>query len=499
MSTRGCPSLRLVVLFAASGACSYAPYTSGSPSDLGVPVSDLALPRADASAAADLQAAAPQGALRYALDYDGDQHTAVTVAADAAGGFAVGGRFHQQIRLGSATFTAPGTQSDALITKHAPDGTLQWARVGTGAAQDAVTGLAIDKSGNVIAAGVSQGSIDFGRGPLTGATPSSRSTFVAKYTPDGALLWARQFPNTGLGSNLARDVTVDAEDNVVVTGTFEATVDFGGGPLESAVSLATYVLKLSPAGQHLLSRQVGPPTGIRGTVRAVRVAPDGDLIFAGSAVGTVDFGGGPIAVDANEDHAFFARYSPAVTYKLARLFGTQSDSSRGSGLAVDRSGDILILGDFIGSIDCGGGPLVGSSRSATFVARYSKAGEHRWSHMLASPSGLVLASGLALDSASNVVIGGKFTETVDFGVPLPSARTEADPFLLKLDRSGSPLWARSYASEGGEARVLSVAVAPDDSPIGAGVVDHQLDVGGTILTGGSEGQSEGAFVIKLSP
>lgn len=501
MSTRGCRSLCLYVLLTASGACSSAPYTGGSLGDLGAPGSDLAGPRAD-QGAADLQAPVPpaQGLLRFALDYDGYQHTAAAVAADATGGFAVGGRFFQELRLGSATFTAPGTQSDALVTRHAADGKLLWARVGTGAALDAVTGIAVDRAGNVIAVGFTQGSVDFGQGPLPGATPNFQSTFVVKYAPDGALLWAREFPNTGPGGNLARAVTVDAEDNVIVVGTFEAKVDFGGGPLEAAVSLSTYVLKLSPDGRHLLSRLVGPPSGLRGTVRAVRVAPDGDLLFAGSALGTVDFGGGPIAVDGTVNHAFFARYSPAVAYKTARLFGTEStSSSHGSGLAVDRDGDILITGAFSGSIDCGTGPLPGVTRSAMFIGRYTRDGAHRWSHVFTSPTGVVDANALALDSAGRALVGGSFVDTVDFGVPLPSAKADADPFLLKLDRDGGHLWSRSYASTGGAARVTSVAVGPDDSTLAVGIVDSQLDVGGTALTGGSDGQREGAFLIKLSP
>lgn len=386
------------------------------------------------------------------------------------------------------------------MTKHAPDGKLLWGRVGTGTDQDVVTGIAFDKAGNVIAAGFTQGTVDFGQGPVPGSTSNFQSTFVVKYSPDGALLWSRGFQNTGPGRNLARDVTVDAEDNVIVAGTLDAEVDFGGGPLKPAVSLSTYVLKLSPGGSHLMSKLVGPPAGFRGTVRAVRVAPDGDLLLAGSALGTVDFGGGPIAVDGTVNHAFFARYSPAVDYKLARLFGTdRASSSHGSSLAVDRDGDVLIAGDFTGSIDCGDGLRLGGTSSATFIARYSKSGAHRWSHVFSSPGGIVLAEALALDSASRLVVGGRFTDRADFGVPLPSAKTDADPFLLKLDRDGRHLWSRSYASEGGQAGVVGIAVAPDDSPIAVGNVDSQLDVGGTPLTGGSDGQREGAFVIKLSP
>lgn len=59
---------------------------------------------------------------------------------------------------------------------------------------------------------------------------------------DGSHLWSRRF-----GSNLDDDgnsLAVDASGNVLVTGFFRNTVDFGGGGLTSAGSTDIFLLKL---------------------------------------------------------------------------------------------------------------------------------------------------------------------------------------------------------------------------------------------------------------
>lgn len=498
MSTCGWSSLRPsipVLLAAALGACSSAPYTGGGPLDLDAPSADL-------GAAVDLQAppAPAEGRLRFARTFAAEQASARATATDAAGHIVVGGRFYGRADLGGGEVTAPGTQSDAFVIKLGPNGKALWARTATGPAHNLVWDLAVDKAGSIIAVGYSLGTIDFGTGPLPGSEPGFAASFVVKYAADGTLLWARTFSTLGLGDNKARSVTVDAEDNLLITGSLESKVDFGGGAIDPGVFDGTFLVKLAPDGRHLLSRLVGPASGFRGEVNQIRVAPDGDLLLAGSALGTVDLGGGPIPVDGTDRHAFFLRLGQAGTYKLARLLGRDRSSvSVGSNLAVDRDGDLLLTGYFTGSLDCGGGQRFESPRNALYIARYTASGEHRWSRGVPSAAGHILPGGLALDSASRVVVGGEYTDVVSFDPPLPRVQSQKNLFLLKLDRDGSSLWSRGYGPASGAATTLDVAVDPADHTIAVGSFNGTIDFSGTSLTSGDSGKSDGLFVAKLSP
>ena len=88
-------------------------------------------------------------------------------------------------------------------------------------------GVAVDAVGNVSVIGWFDGTVDFGGGPLTSAGGSD--IFLAHYDPTGTHLWSYRFGDTS--DEGGSSVSVDAAGNVLVTGHFRGTVDFGGGPL----------------------------------------------------------------------------------------------------------------------------------------------------------------------------------------------------------------------------------------------------------------------------
>jgi hypothetical protein len=62
-------------------------------------------------------------------------------------------------------------------------------------------------------------------------------------------LWSKSFGNAGF--DVATATAIDSAGNVVVTGYFQGTVDFGGGPLTTAGEDDIFVAKLDSSGNHL--------------------------------------------------------------------------------------------------------------------------------------------------------------------------------------------------------------------------------------------------------
>jgi hypothetical protein len=78
---------------------------------------------------------------------------------------------------------------------------------------------------------------------------------------------------------------------VVATGSFEGTLDFGGGALTSAGSSDVFLVALGlAAGGHQWSRRFGNTSAQRGL--DVDVDASGGVYVVGDFAGTVDFGGG---------------------------------------------------------------------------------------------------------------------------------------------------------------------------------------------------------------
>src|SRR5262249_12900354 len=123
------------------------------------------------------------------------------------------------------TFTV--SQAAATTTT---SGQLQWAKAGQcGSSSGVWPHLTTDRSGNAVVAGYFQSTVDFGSGLLTSA--GGMDCFIAKYNPQGALLWAKRFG--GPSHDEIRGVATDSGGNIIVAGYFSGTMDFGGVTLTS--------------------------------------------------------------------------------------------------------------------------------------------------------------------------------------------------------------------------------------------------------------------------
>ncbi|WP_437293582.1 hypothetical protein [Sorangium sp. So ce426] len=140
-----------------------------------------------------------------------------------------------------------------LIAKLDPDGGLAWARRYGGPGDEFGAKIAALSDGSLVNAGGYVDSLDVGTGPIPSAGLSD--IYVMRTDPAGDVEWVRHF-----GDQAYQDVyglSVDGEDNVVVLGSFEGTVDFGAGPVSSAGAQDIFLFKLDPAGITLWSKGVG--------------------------------------------------------------------------------------------------------------------------------------------------------------------------------------------------------------------------------------------------
>jgi hypothetical protein len=93
-------------------------------------------------------------------------------------------------------------------------------------------------------------------------------------------------------------VATNGNNDVIVTGYFMGTADFGGGLLTSAGSSDIFVAKYSAAETHLWSQRFGGSNIDEG----IGVAADGNaLTITGRFLTTIDFGDGPMTTAGSAD------------------------------------------------------------------------------------------------------------------------------------------------------------------------------------------------------
>jgi hypothetical protein len=105
---------------------------------------------------------------------------------------------------------------------------------------------------------------------------------------------------------------------------------------------------------------------------AVAVTPTDDILLAGQFKGSMDFGGGPLSSAGGSDDAYVVRLGAGGSHLWSAAFGDFSDQ-KASAVACDSLGDIAFTGAIQGSADFGSGLLTSAGGWDAFVAKRSPA------------------------------------------------------------------------------------------------------------------------------
>ena len=353
-----------------------------------------------------------------------------------------------------------------------------------------VNSVATDSAGSVVIAGRYQGSVNFGGRTLSCATYSNDDVFVAKYSTNGSNQWARGFGSSG--SDIANGVAVDSGGNVIVTGYFAGTVDFGGGPLSTSTSSSMFLAKYSPTGSYIWA-QAFP--GAFGT--AVAVDGSDNVVVVGSYTGSTNFGGGTLSSVGGSTDVFVAKFSPTGGYLWAKSYGGSS-TDLVKAVAVDSGGNVVVTGYFSGtSANFGAGSWTSAGATDIFVAKYGSDGSSIWAKQLGG-TGSDNGYGVSVDGSGNVLVAGDFTSTVDFGGGPLTPSGGGDIFLAKYSSTGAYQWAKHFGTPspwGSHAN--GVRVDGSGNVLLTGWIVDYVDFGGGPLMAPS--QTYDVFVAKFTP
>ena len=354
----------------------------------------------------------------------------------------------------------------------AADLTELWSnRYGDGS-EDRTVAVAVAGDGSIFMAGQFQGAINLGGANLVSA--GSYDIYLARYTADGAHVWSRRYGDAS--SQSAFDLAVNSLGQPALVGSFQGTVDFGGGPLTSAGGYDVYVAKFDANGNHLWSRRYGDPSDQLGT--GVGCGSGGHVAVTGLFSGTVNFGGDTLTSAGGTDVFLFQLDSSSGFHMWSDRFGDGNDQSA-LDLAAHVQGRITIVGRADGSINFGGGVLTSVGGSDVFIAQFESWGAHRWSDLY---GGVQHDAAYGVDfhrSSQSVAVTGHFAVTANFGgAPLTSIGS-TDLFLAKYDTNGNHMWSYRWGTNAQDiARDVSV------SPLGEVAFTGYFEGSGSFGGGG---------------
>jgi hypothetical protein len=134
---------------------------------------------------------------------------------------------------------------------------------------------------------------------------------------------------------------------------------------------------------------------------------------------------------------YAAKYSPDGTHAWSKRFGGTSDDF-GESVTADAAGNVVIGGSFRGTANFGGGDRVSLTQDL-FVASYDENGVYRWSH---TTNGIV--NSVAIDAAANVTLTGMFAGTTNLGGDNLVSAGAYDVLLARFGGQANPIRRASW-------------------------------------------------------
>lgn len=259
------------------------------------------------------------------------------------------------------------------------------------------------------------------------------------YCSSGSHIWSRRVGNDAALQE-ATDLVVDRNDEVIVVGFFDGTVDFGDQSHSAAGILDGFVAKYGTSNTPVWSQRYASAGAV---VLPYAVATDDarNIYVAGRLTGTVDFGCSGALTGSGYFVAKLNSSGGCVFHDLVVDSGGASDEYF-LGLAADDVGNAYLALDDAGTLTIGNTDYASSGGRDVFVIKYLGNGQVSWVTKLGDSSHQTV-NGIAVDPSGTAYVAGGLNGTLsDSGVTL-NANGE-DAYVLALDSNGSAIWGERY-------------------------------------------------------
>lgn len=333
-----------------------------------------------------------------------------------------------------ANMTTPGNLGPYIL-KYDLNGNYIWSKTLGSLNNDHATDLDVDNTGNVYVSFVSGGvGVDFDPGAAVLALPISwNDGAFAKFDPAGNLLFAKSIPSSSGGWHPLTQISVDASDNIYVSGFTDGTSDLDPGPgivnVSSTGNPTSYVARYDNTGNYVWH---GIYDG--GYVTELRVNKL-DNVFYVSGVYTIPsfdsdiLAGVSTLASAGGNDGFLAKYDLNGSIQWSRTMGGGANDSyqdfdfyRGSQLVVTTNYSSNPV-DADPSASVTSHPNNGGNDLA--ISRFGADGAYYTSIAIGAGSDDLNYAITTNPKAQSVVIGGTFNLTMDFDGYAPIANETA--------------------------------------------------------------------------
>lgn len=321
--------------------------------------------------------------------------------------------------------------------------------------------IEIDILGNSYVTGYVTGATEFNNSVSVLSAPGNGDIYVAKYSPNGNLIWMKQF-----GGNLmdrAYDLAIGPDQNVVITGTFFGSLQFGSINIQSNQgSKDIFLLKLNPQGNVIWARKEGG--GLSENSYGVTIDNQNNVILTGQFEGNTSIANQNFtsSIDPFTNlpsfDLFISKYDVNGTPQWVKV-GNAKKEDRGMAVAVDSQNNIFLCGQYSDTLQFAGTTINNNGLNVGFVTKLSPSGQVQFFNNLRA--GSCVPYDIKVNSSDQVVLAGDFLGNMvyshDSGTTAITNPFSKRVFVLQINNNGQTDWSYTLGSNNElSARALAV-------------------------------------------
>jgi len=396
---------------------------------------------------------------------------------------------------------------DAFIARYKPDGKLAWAKCIEGVGVTNAYGVTALSDDSFLVTGYFTETVTFGEGEPNETTFNAGSygwcCFIARYNPDGTLVWAKQtkaWPASG-GS-----LTTLSDDSVVLTGVFWGSVIFGKGEpnetiLTETAGGARFIARYNSDGSLVWAKHIADTDTSQTSTSedvAVTTLTDDSVVITGKFEESITFGQGEPnettlyvynELITNDWDIFVARYMPDGT--LAWVKQASGPAREAAYAIADLSDNSILVTGYSQSLTTFNPGEIGETTldsAGAFIARYNQDGSLVLVKSISSNDSTYGFGITALSDDSYVAVGD-FIGTTTFGEGEPNETvldSDGGFYVARYNPDNTLMWVKesSTAMQSISQQIMALS---DDSTVVIG------GFGGVVLFGEGE-QNETALI-----
>lgn len=293
------------------------------------------------------------------------------------------------------------------------------------------------------------------------ATVYSNDFYISKYDANGTFISAFIIGSSGI--DVARSLAIDQNNDIIVTGYFNGTVDFDPSSTAASTLLSNggndiFLAKYSTSGTLIWAKSFGSSGSDFGT--KVLVDNQGNIFLTGNFSGTIDIDPSTAVnnlVSLGSTDVVLAKFDSNGNLITGKSFGNIGAESA-IDIALDATKKCYITGNFAGTVDFD--PSTSTSFSLTnangafdvYVCKFDSLLNFQWAKQLVSAS-TAQPNDIAIDNTGNILLAGYFNlAAIDLDLSPTSTATFAangggeNAFIAKYDSNGNYFWGGAFGN-----------------------------------------------------